>query len=244
MLISRRSWLLRKSADAALKGAEKQAESQRKLINEVKEQLAASKEQVAALKQQLDEAKKFNDQAEKARMQAEEDKVKAEKEKDEAEQHGYDVGVVETEDALWAEVPAVCRAYCTQTWEKALNRARIEASYELRKPKNIVFPLALQISSQKEVAPPTPQPVKEAQSQHPPSTGQQEQGREQEILKGPSSDKVTEASQPGAASQDFEKQLASVTLPAEGSLKDKEKETPPEVADQAPKSKLQIKLKP
>ena len=41
----------RKSADAALKGAEKQAESQRKLTNEAKEQLAASKEQVAALKQ-------------------------------------------------------------------------------------------------------------------------------------------------------------------------------------------------
>ena len=41
----------RKSADAALKGAEKQAESQRKLTNETKEQLAASNEQVVALKQ-------------------------------------------------------------------------------------------------------------------------------------------------------------------------------------------------
>ena len=34
----------RKSADAALKGAEKQAESQTKLTNEAKEQLSASKE--------------------------------------------------------------------------------------------------------------------------------------------------------------------------------------------------------
>ena len=114
----------------------------------------------------------------------------------------------------------------------------------MRKLENVVFPLALQISSQEEVAPLAPQLVKEAQSQYPPSIGQQEQGREQEILKGPSSDKVTEALQPGAASQDFEKQLASVTLLAEGFLKGKEKETPPEVADQAPKSKLQIKLKP
>ena len=57
-------------------------------------------------------------------------------------------------------------------------------------------------------------------------------------------DKVTEVPRPGAASQDFENQLASVTLPAQGSLKGKEKKTPPEVADQAPKSKLQIKLKP
>ena len=108
----------KKSAEAALKGAETQAESQRKLTNEAKEQLAASKEQVAALKQQLEEAKKLKEQVEKAKIQAEEDKAKAEKERDEAEQRGYDVGVAETEDALQAKVPAVCRAYCAQTWEK------------------------------------------------------------------------------------------------------------------------------
>ena len=55
---------------------------------------------------------------------------------------------------------------------------------------------------------------------------------------------MTEAPQPGTASQDFEKQLASVTLPAKESLKDKEKETNSEAADQASKPKLQIKLKP
>ena len=65
-------------------------------------------------------------------------------------------------------------------------------------------------------------------------------------MKDSSLDKVTEALQLGAAFQDFEKQLASVTLPAEESLKEKkkEKEIPPEAADKAPKSKLQIKLKP
>ena len=196
------------------------------------------------MKQQLEEAKKLKEQAEKAKMQVEEDKAKAEKERDEVEQHGYDVGVAETEDTFRAEVPAVCHAYCAQTWEEAFNQAGIEVSSELRKPENIVFPPALQIPSQKEVAPLAPQPVKEAQPQHPPSTGQQEQGREQEIQKGPSLDKVIEAPQPGTASQNFEKQLASVTLPVEGSLKDKEKETPPKASDQAPKSKLQIKLKP
>ena len=133
----------RKSADSALKGAETQAESQRKLANEVKGQLVASKEQVAALKQQLEEANKLKDLAEKARVQAEEDKVKAKKERDEAEQHSYDVGVVETEDALRAEVPAVCHAYCTQTWEEALNQVGVEASSELRKPESIIFPSAL-----------------------------------------------------------------------------------------------------
>ena len=102
----------RKSIDSALKSAETQAESQRKLANEIKGQLVAAKEQMAALKQQLEEANRLKDLAEKAKLQAEEDRVKAEKERDEAEQHGYDVGVAETEDALRAEVPAVCRAYC------------------------------------------------------------------------------------------------------------------------------------
>ena len=52
---------------------------------------------------------------------------------------------------------------------------------------------------------------------------------------------MTEAPQPEAASQDFEKQLALVTLPAQESLKDKEKETNSKVADQTSKPKLQIK---
>ena len=134
----------------------------------------------------------------------------------------------------------MCRAYCTQTWEEALNQAGIEASSELRKPENIVFPLALQIPSQKEAAPPVSQPTKEAQFQHPPPTNQQEQGKEQETLKESSSDKVTEALQPGAASQDFEKQLASVTLPAEGSFKEKEKEIPPEALTRLPNPKFRL----
>ena len=95
------------------------------------------------MKQQLEEAKKLKEQAEKARLHAEEDKAKAEKERDEAEQHGYDVGVAETEDALRAEVLTVCRAYCAQTWEEALNQVGVEASSELRKPERIIFPLAL-----------------------------------------------------------------------------------------------------
>ena len=163
----------RKSVEAALKGAETQAESQRKLANDIKGQLVTTKEQIAALRHQLEEANKLKDLAEKARLQAEEDKLKAEKERDEAEQHGYNVGVVETEDALRAEVLAVCHAYCAQTWEEALNQAGIDVSSELRKPENIVFPLALQISTQKDTAPPASQPIKEAQSQHPSSTSQQ-----------------------------------------------------------------------
>ena len=233
-----------KSVDAALKGAERQAESQRKLAREANDQLAASKEQLVALKKQLEKAQRLRDQAEKAKVEAEKAKSQVERERDEAEQHGYDVGVAKTEDALRAEVPAVCRAYCTRTWEEALNRVGIDASSEMRKPENIIFPLALQIPNQKEAAPPVFQPAEEAQPQYPPSSSQQEQDREPETLKDSSSDKVVEALQPGATSQGFEKELASITLPVEGAPKEKEKEIPPEAADKAHKSKVQIKLKP
>ena len=163
---------------------------------------------MTALKQQLEEANRLKDLVEKAKLQAEEDKVKAEKEKDEAEQHDYDVGVAETEDAIRTEVPAVCRAYCAQTWEEALNRAGVKASSGLRRPESIIFPSTLQIPKQTETVPLEPQPISEAPPQHPPSTAQPEQGKEKEIQKGPFSDKVTEAPQPGSASQDFEEQLA------------------------------------
>ena len=117
-----------KSADGALEGAERQAGSQRKLAREANNQLATSKEQLAALKKQLKEAQRLRDLAEKAKVEAEKAKAQAERERDEAEQHGYDVSVAENEEALRAEVPAVCHAYCTQTWEEALNRARIDVS--------------------------------------------------------------------------------------------------------------------
>ena len=127
---------------------------------------------MAALKQQLEEANRLKDLAEKAKLQAEEDKVKAEKERDEAEQHGYDVDVAEIEDALRAEVPVVCCAYCAQTWEEAFNQAGVEASFGLRRPESIIFLSALQILKQTETAPLAPQPITEASSQHPPSTAQ------------------------------------------------------------------------
>ena len=70
---------------------------------------------MAALKKQLEEAQKLRDHAEKAKVEAEKAKAQAERERDEAEQYGYDVGVAEIEDALKAEVPTVCCAYCIQT---------------------------------------------------------------------------------------------------------------------------------
>jgi len=64
------------------------------------------------LKKKLEVVEKAKALAKKAKDKAKKAKDEAEKARDEAEQHGYDVGVAETEDALRAEVPAVCRTYC------------------------------------------------------------------------------------------------------------------------------------
>ena len=57
------------------------------------------------MRKQLEETQRLRDQAEKVKAKAEEAKAKAEREKEETEQHGYDVDMAETEDALRAEVP-------------------------------------------------------------------------------------------------------------------------------------------
>ena len=70
------------------------------LFCQAEDQLAASKGQITALKKKMEEI---------------------EKETDQAKQEGYDVGVVETEKALKAKVSGVCRNYCLQVWNEALN---------------------------------------------------------------------------------------------------------------------------
>ena len=100
--------------------------------------MAATKTQIAALKKKLEEAKKDKALVEETRDEA----MKA---KDVVEQHGYDVGVAETEDSLRAEVPAVCRTYCALIWDEALNQAGVEASSVLRKAKSIYYPPAIRL---------------------------------------------------------------------------------------------------
>ena len=133
----------RKSAESALESTQKQAVDQRQLLRDAKEQLASLKEQIVALRKKLEEAQKLKDQAERLKDEAEKAKMEAEKARDEAEQHGYDVGVAETKETLRAEVPAVCRTYCAQTWDEALNQAGVKASSELRRLENIYYPSAI-----------------------------------------------------------------------------------------------------
>ena len=67
----------------------------------------------------------------------------ADKARDQAEQDGYDVGVVETKEAFKAEVAGVCRNYCLQVWNKALNQAGVEASSILKKAESVYYPPAI-----------------------------------------------------------------------------------------------------
>ena len=140
----------RKFSAITLSSIKKQAESQRLLLCNADDQLATSKEQIATLKKKLKKVERAKNQAEKA-------KEEAEKAWEEAQQEGYDIGVIETEEALRAEVPGVCWIYCAQVWDEALNRDAVKASSMLRKEKNVYYPLAIRApssSSSKINAPP------------------------------------------------------------------------------------------
>jgi len=99
-------------------------------------------------------------------------------------------------------------------------------------------------SAQDKVASIAVDPNKEVQPQDLPLPSQQGPTKEHEVSKETSLDKAAEVPQDGAASQSFEQALASTTWPVGEVPKEKEKVIPPEAADKAPKTKLQIKLKP
>ena len=50
-----------------------------------------------------------------------------------AETSVYERGVLETEARLTAEMIVVCREYCAETYNQALNRAGIPADSDLRR---------------------------------------------------------------------------------------------------------------
>ena len=212
------------------------------------DQLTAAREEMAALKKKLDEAQRLKDQVEKSKAEAEKARIEAEKVRDQAKQKGYELGVAETEETLRVAVPIVCHIYCAQTWDEALNRAGVEASSELRKPKNVFYLSAIRASDlpsvQDEVASTVADLNKEVQPQDPPLPSHQgptkETGASQEVP----SDKAAVVPEVGAASQGFSQDLASIVMPADGASKDKEGTTTSKANNPANKtSKLQIKLK-
>ena len=110
----------RKSAESTSEGYQKQAEEQAKLLCETNAELKKTQEQAFVLKKHLEETQKLREQAEKLKEQAKKAKINAEQAMNEAEQRGYEVGIAETEKALRAEVPEVCRIYCGELGARLL----------------------------------------------------------------------------------------------------------------------------
>ena len=102
--------------------AKRQAEGQRVLLHQAKDQLAASKQQIITLKKKLEVVEKARDQV---------------------EQEGNIVGVAETEETLKTEVSGVCRNYCLQVWNEALNQAGVKSSSKFRRVECAYYPFAI-----------------------------------------------------------------------------------------------------
>ena len=66
-------------------------------------------------------------------------KAEAENSKEKAEEEAYDLGVAETQATLKAQVPRVCRLYCSQVWNEALKQAGVVASFDLWKVENVYY---------------------------------------------------------------------------------------------------------
>ena len=143
-----------------------------------------------------------------------------------AEQRGYEIGIAETEKALRAEVPEVCRIYCARTWSEALNRAGVEASSELRRPENVYYPEAIRPSAPQPYQADTPSPVinlnKEVLPCNSPPRGQSGSTEAGLAPPGASPDKPTTASEAETASQGFQQELDSTVLPTGGITKAKD----------------------
>ena len=71
------------------------------------------------------------DEALRAKEEAVFARAEVESSKEKAEEEAYDLGVAETQATLKAQVPGVCRLYCSQVWNKALKQAGINASSDL-----------------------------------------------------------------------------------------------------------------
>ncbi|XP_030940202.1 ensconsin-like [Quercus lobata] len=133
----------RDSAEAGLSGAQTQAEAQTKRLLEAEDQLGIAKKQIIDLKKRLTEADQAKNVAEWARDEALRAKTEAETSKDKVEEEAYDSGVADTQAILKAQIPGVCRLYCSQVWNEALKQVGVEASFDLWKAKKIYYPLAI-----------------------------------------------------------------------------------------------------
>ena len=137
---------VRDSAESGLANSQKQVEHQTRRLLEVEDQLKIAKEQIIDLKKKLSEvegAKNVTEWARDKALRAKEEAVFAraevESSMEKAEEEAYDFGVAETQATLKAQVPGVCRLYCSQVWNEALKQVGVEASSNLWKVENVYY---------------------------------------------------------------------------------------------------------
>ena len=86
-----------------------------------------AKEQISDLKKKLIMAKNAKsvtefarDEAMRAKQEAEFARNEAKATRDKTEEEGYEKGMAETQAFLKAQIPRVCRLYCSQVWKEVL----------------------------------------------------------------------------------------------------------------------------
>ena len=106
-----------------------------------------AKKKIGDLKKKLTETERdkgvaewARDEALRAKTEAEFAKTEAETSKDKAEEEAYDARVAETQAILKAQIPGVCKLYCSQVWNEALKRAGVKASSDLWKAESVFYP--------------------------------------------------------------------------------------------------------
>ena len=110
----------RDSVSTGLANAQKQAEDQTKRLLEAEDQLQIAKDLIEGLNKKLAAAEHdkgvaeyARDEALRAKQEAEFARNEAEAAKETAEDDGYNAGVAETQATLKAQIPGVCRFYCS-----------------------------------------------------------------------------------------------------------------------------------
>ncbi|XP_065620294.1 uncharacterized protein LOC136063599 [Quercus suber] len=137
----------RDSAVSCLEGAQNQAKEQTRRLGEAEEQLGIAKELIADLQAKVATTEGPQREAEWAREEAQRAKVKADfgremalTAKEEAETAAYADGVAEVKALYKAQVPEVCRRYCSQVWAEVLKQAGVEATSDLWKAESVYYP--------------------------------------------------------------------------------------------------------
>ena len=80
------------------------------------------------------------DEALRAKKETVFTRAESESSKEKADEEAYNAGVAETEATLKAQVPGVCRLYCSQVWNEALKQAGVDASSNLWKAECVFYP--------------------------------------------------------------------------------------------------------